>query len=109
MSETCKVCGGKLVAPERGPMPQYCSSRCRMRAHRMRAAGFSDGTPVEPAPVPRVDRKPTLEDVVRLVVEARQLAGSFHFASERADHKLRPMCGRISDAIKQALDEEGLP
>lgn len=105
---TCQVCGAELVAPERGPLPKFCSSRCRMRAHRMRKAGF-DGVPVEPSPVPEMRRKPSTEDIVRLVVEARQLSGAFEFASYRADFKLRPMCSRISEAISEALDKEGLP
>jgi len=32
----CGVCGRPLIRPARGPAPRYCSSTCRVRAHRDR-------------------------------------------------------------------------
>jgi hypothetical protein len=33
-SRACGACGGVLVAPRRGPQPEFCSARCRQRARR---------------------------------------------------------------------------
>jgi hypothetical protein len=72
------------------------------------AAATSPGTKVEPRAVPVRQRKPTIADVTRLVVETIGVEESFRFAAERAEFRLRPMCSRMAAAIGDALDKEGL-
>ncbi len=35
----CSECGGFLVVPQRGPTPETCSAKCRVRKHRRLRAG----------------------------------------------------------------------
>ena len=105
---TCQVCGVELTPPERGRMPTYCGSTCRSRASRARKWASSETVQVQPRAVPPRQRKPTVDDLTRLVVDAHALETAFRFAAEHADYKMRPMCSRIADAITVALDAEGL-
>ena len=105
---TCEVCGIGIEDKRKGA--RYCGGRCKKRAQR---AGLARSAPVdspkiEPSLVPRLTRKPSTDDIVRLVVAADSLEASFRFASLKAEYRLRPMCARIADAIGSSLDKEGL-
>lgn len=41
--DSCASCAGALKKPQRGPMPRFCSDRCRQRACRARKKQSSDG------------------------------------------------------------------
>jgi len=109
---TCAVCG-KPLDPGRRSTARYCEGyRCRKAAQRLGIAD-SKTAPVEftkilPSAVPKRQRKPAIEDMTRLVMDAVALEASFRFASLKADYRFRPMCSRIADAIESALEQEGL-
>ena len=67
-----------------------------------------NATRVQPVAVPTRQRKPTVEDLTRLVLDATSLESAFRFAAERADYRYRPICARMANAIGSALDDEGL-
>lgn len=107
--DTCPICS-KPLTPATGTRPRvYCSGACRTEAYRRRkAVAFGPSRRVQPRAIPPRQRKPTVEDLTRLIVDAHALEAAFRFAAEHADYKMRPMCSRIADAITVALDAEGL-
>jgi hypothetical protein len=90
---------------------RYCSRRCSKAAQRSGIAR-SGSEPVfekvAPSPVPRLTRKPTINQLASLVVTTRGIAEAFRVAARKADVPLRPVCSRIADAIDAALDAEAL-
>lgn len=107
----CAVCGTSIEAKRRHAV--YCGGTCAKRAQRM---GLSrplvEREPLRdiiPTPVPlgRM-RKPSVDDIAQLLMQSYGLAASFRYASERADFRLRAMCARLSRAISDALEREGV-
>ena len=89
----------------------YCGERCKNSAQRHGIARsrleITQAVPVPPRPV-KPQRKPSLSDLTALIVDAYALEAAFRFAAAKADHRFRPMCHRIADALAGALDKEGL-
>jgi len=106
---TCVICGASTADKRRDAM--YCSGRCRKKGQRTgvatrRAPAYA--VQVMPAVVPKRQRKPSVNDIAHLVLDASSIEASFRFASTRADYRFRAMCTRMADAIGAALDQEGL-
>lgn len=103
----CLICNTPLTGKRRDA--RTCSDSCRKAAERR---GLSSPRPlserIQPAAVPARQRKPSRDDLARLIVTAASLEASFRFAAAKADYRFRPMCHRIADAIARALTEEGL-
>lgn len=104
---TCLRCHKPLIGKRKDA--RYCSDACRVAGHR---AGLSSPRPfserIQPTAVPASQRKPSRDDLARLIITAASLEASFRFAAAKADYRFRPMCHRIADAIARALTDEGL-
>lgn len=74
----------------------------------MRVRRAAESERVQPAVKPAPMRKPTAEDVARLIAESASLEASFRFAADKVEFRLRPLCARMADAIGAAIDKEGL-
>ena len=104
----CLRCNAPLTGKRKDA--RYCSPACRVAGHR---AGLSSprttiAERIPPSSAPSRQRKPSRDDIARLIVTAASLEASFRFAATKADYRFRPMCHRVADAIARALEEEGL-
>lgn len=82
----CRVCGGPLSAPLRGPYPEYCSGRCRQRAYRVRlhdpdAQSDADGAAGTPPADAGTPPAPADADVRRPRTPKRRARGRRHRSS----------------------------
>jgi hypothetical protein len=103
----CAVCSTPLTPPQRGPTPTYCSSTCRKRASRIRQAQAGPTTRIIPARAPARLPKPTRDDIARLLLELHGIEAGLRRAAAHCDEfRFRPMCSRIADAIRAAVDAE---
>ena len=107
MQRTCPECGTDISHMRKQAI--YCGPRCRKRGSRRHAV---ENTPppvrIIPTRVPSPLRKPSVNDIASMFVEANGLAASFRLASEKSDWKLRPMCARMAAALQDAVDKEGV-
>lgn len=107
---TCKVCGTSIEGKRRQAV--YCGPNCAKQAQRLGLARTEverkPAIPVTPSAVPRRQRKPSMDDIARLFVQALGVAAAFKFAATRADYRFRPMCTRMADAIIAAIESEGV-
>ena len=97
MIKFCRQCGQPFEAKRSTAL--YCSSRCRLRAHRKSEPVVPDAPLPKPVPA-------SFEDVADAVDDARSLSNRFFQLESTAPRQLRPGCGRIGDAIRRAVTEE---
>jgi len=106
---TCIVCGTSLAGKRSDAVT--CGDRCRKSAERN---GLSKprvpvkSRRIQPSRVPSRQRKPSRDDLARLICDTAAIEASFRFAATKADYRFRPMCARLADAIARALEQEGL-
>ena len=90
---------------ERPTRARYCSTRCRVAAHRARKL-----RPIVPAdePVEPIDRTVTDLDLAATVLQIYGALRALRAGSKYGPPTLRPMCGRLAGSIARALEREGL-
>lgn len=100
MIKQCAMCGQQFHAQR--STAKYCSTRCRVQAHRGYAPMLPDAPPV-------VDAKTNsaVEDTALLIAEAKQLSAAFLQLSKAAPLQLRAGCERMGASIYAALEREG--
>lgn len=99
----CDICG-KVYQPKReGSM--YCSAACRQKAKRRRRA--PKRLPDWCAP-PEASEIELSDFTVGKFQEAHRLANDFGMLAAKGPYQLRARCARISRAIQDALDAEGV-
>lgn len=103
---TCIICGAGIDHLRRDA--KTCSDACRQAAHRRGLSAAPPAPRIEPTSVPTRQRKPSVDDLARLILTLTGLEASFRFASERAEFRLRPLCRHIADSLAEIMDREGL-
>ena len=100
MIKVCPMCGGQFHAQRSSA--KFCSTKCRVQAHRGVA-------PIAPDAPPVIEQRTgsVVEDVALLVGEARQLSGAFVQQADSVPVPLRAGCERIGRSIHAALEREG--
>ena len=103
--KTCPVCKREFVASRSDAV--YCSATCRQRRRR--------GTPPsaflasnEGAPIPVTGRAPDEADVTDAVVMVKESVAILSAAAASGPDGYRPLCDRLSRAIGEVLEVEGL-
>ena len=97
MIKACEECG-KLFEAKRSTA-RFCSSNCRLKAHRA-------GHPLIPDLPQQPERSASFDDVANAVSDARRVSNTFSQLAFTAPRKLQPGCGRISEAITKAIENE---
>lgn len=106
ITKTCEVCGAEFEA--RRDSAQYCSNRCKMRKHREKKRERIKYRPVFPDKPPEIPSEPAPVECIAAVQEAHRLANDFGRMSKTAPYQLRAKFARISAALFEALEGEGL-
>lgn len=99
----CETCGARFVQEGAGRRRRFCSTTCRVRAHRAReAAAVYASMPVDvPIVIPPA---PTPDDqVARALLEAQVIGYTFGRLGVEARPSLAWRCARLSAAILAAL------
>lgn len=104
MTARCEWCGREFEPKETGRRARFCSSACRLRAHRDDAGTIDLGElPVPPAPRTVTDR-----EIAGAVVQARGAQATFDAGRKCGPRALRPLCDRLAEGIGEVLGREGL-
>lgn len=100
MIKKCVICGQQFHAQRSSA--KYCSTRCRVQAHRGVVPMHPDDPPVI------VERtNDVVEDAALLVNEAHQLSSAFIQQSNAVPLPLRAGCERIGTSLHASLEREG--
>lgn len=100
MIKRCEMCGHPFHAQR--STAKYCSTRCRVQAHRGYAPICPDAPPVVS---PKTDS--ALDDTALLITNAKQLSSAFAEQAKVAPLQLRAGCERVAVAIFAAIESEG--
>ena len=120
VTKTCDECHSEYDATRASS--RYCSTRCRVAAHRRRNAPSLDSPDAHDAsPVPVGDLAamaadpltapwvPSMaasldEQVAQAVVEGRALTAAFERLSREARDNYAGRCGKVAQALREALN-----
>ena len=103
MRTFCEWCGKPIEPKRRGRPPRFCSSACRIAAHRDESGSIALDAPVPPAP-----RHVTEREIAGAVVQARGAQATFDAGSKAGPRPLRALCDRLAEGIGEVLGREGL-
>ena len=104
MRINCEWCGKEFEPKGTGRRPRFCSSACRLRAHREESGAIAlDAPPVPPAP-----RRVTDHEIAGAVVQARGAQATFDAGRKAGPRALRALCDRLAEGIGEVLGREGL-
>lgn len=96
----CAWCGKTFSAGRKDKI--YCSAACRYNAfYWKKGGGWSFDKPTSRAEVPD-------EELVEAFVSLHAAAGVIEAAAENGNPAFRPVCRRVSDAVFELLEKEGI-
>lgn len=101
----CAHCGGPMEQPGLGRRRRYCSAACRQAALRTRRSAAQWLPAISADAIQLPQSIPTDEQVARLILEVRALAGAASRLAGEARPALAWRCERLSQALRAALDE----
>lgn len=101
----CEICGARFYQEGAGRRRRFCSTTCRVRAHRAReqAAAYASmpgDVPIVLPPAPTPD-----DQVARALLEAQVIGYTFGRLGVEARPSLAWRCARLSNAILDGLAE----
>ena len=96
MIKPCEECGRPFEAKRK--TARFCSSNCRLKAHRASHPLVPDAPPELPSA--------SFDDVADALDDARRVSNTFAQLAFTAPRKLRPRCARIGEAITAAIRRE---
>jgi len=109
VASLCAYCHQPLPARRsRGPAASYCSRACRQAAYRAR---LLQNARLEPLGLAAQTITPVLapaaadEQVAQAILEARSVAGSFIRLSREARVEFAWRCGKVGEAMLDAMDD----
>ena len=103
MIRRCEWCGKEYEAKTK--RSRYCSHRCVVAAKRER-----DRVAGMPIDVPAVPFSPSIseDDIAGAVVQLDGCRSTFEAGSHHGPVRVRPMCSRMADGLRDLMDGEGL-
>ena len=101
---SCDWCGKEYEAKTK--RSRYCSDRCRLAAKKERDRENAVAIDV-PTPLP-VRPEVTEDDIAGAVVQLDGCRSTFEAGSHLAPVRVRPMCSRMADGLRDLMDGEGL-
>jgi hypothetical protein len=98
MIKRCEYCGREFEA--RRSTARFCSAACRQRHHRALAYSGTE--------LPRPTMSMSKEDALQIVTRAHEVASDMSRASMLVSAPLCLSLAKVSAAIEDALESEGL-